>query len=71
MVVSTATKRSDAQKAAHAKYEEKRKGKPRLPGGVLTEEEARLLSDLGAKHGGKKEAIIKGLKLLEKLDEKN
>lgn len=59
------TKRTDAQKKADKKYDEKRKGKPRLPGGYLTEEEDKLLREMANIHGDKKTAIFKGLKLLK------
>ncbi len=62
-------KRSKAQLAADGRYEAKRAGMARLPGGYLTKEEADLLDELAAIHGSKKAAIFKGLKLLKKITE--
>ncbi|WP_018694176.1 hypothetical protein [Algicola sagamiensis] len=64
--MSDTPKRSEAQKAAHAKYEKTRKNKPRLPGGYLTEEENVLLGEMADVYGSKKAAIFKGLELLKK-----
>ena len=41
-------KRGAAQKAADGRYEAKRAGMARLPGGYLTQEEAELLDELAA-----------------------
>ncbi|MGU5889751.1 hypothetical protein [Aeromonas hydrophila] len=62
-------KRGAAQKAADGRYEAKRAGMARLPGGYLTQEEAELLDELAAIYGSKKAAIFKGLELLKKISE--
>ena len=63
----TDRKRGQAQQAADGRYEAKRAGMARLPGGYLTKEEADLLDELAAIHGSKKAAIFKGLELLKKI----
>ena len=63
----TERKRGQAQQAADGRYEAKRAGMARLPGGYLTEAEAALLDELAAIHGSKKAAIFKGLELLKKI----
>lgn len=65
----TKGKRGSAQQAADGRYEAKRSGMARLPGGYLTQEEADLLDELAAIHGSKKAAIFKGLELLKKISE--
>jgi hypothetical protein len=62
-------KRGASQKAADSRYEAKRSGMSRLPGGYLTKEEADLLDELAAIYGSKKTAIFKGLELLKKISE--
>ena len=57
--------RSAAQKRAESKYGEKRKSKPRLPGGYLSEEEAELLDSVAKDFPSKKAAIFAGLRLLK------
>lgn len=59
-------KRSNSQLAADKRYEAKRKGLKRLPGGYLTEDEDKLLCEMGERYGNKKLAIFKGLELLKK-----
>lgn len=66
----TGTKRGPIQKAADQRYEKKRSGMPRLPGGYLTQEEAELLDEMAAIYGSKKVAIFKGLELLKNIKEK-
>ena len=66
----TEVKRSNAQSKADTKYEEKRKGKPRLPGGYLSQEEDKLLIEMGDIYGGKQKAIFKGLELLKEQSKK-
>lgn len=63
----TEDKRSKAQLAADEKYEGKRAGMARLPGGYLSEQEAALLDEMAALFGSKKAAIFKGLELLKKI----
>jgi hypothetical protein len=58
--------RSESQKKAEQVYGEKRKSKPRLPSVYLTEEENDLLMDVEKHFDTKKDAIIEGLKLLDK-----
>lgn len=64
------TKRGPIQKAADQRYEKKRSGMARLPGGYLTKEEAELLDEMATIYGSKKAAIFKGLELLKKFKEK-
>lgn len=59
------TDRKPSQVAAEQRYGEKRKSKPRLPGGYLNEEENDLLERMAKLYSSKKEAIFEGLKLLE------
>lgn len=63
-------KRSDAQVLADARYEEKRKGRPRLPGGYLTDEQDNLLTEMAKIYGSKQKAIFKGLELLKEHSKK-
>ena len=65
----TKGKRGAAPQAADGRYEAKRAGMARLPGGYLTQEEADLLDELAAIHGSKKAAIFRGLELLKKISE--
>ncbi|EKP0318723.1 hypothetical protein JFQ90_004005 [Aeromonas veronii] len=66
----TGSKRGEVQKAADRRYEKKRAGMARLPGGYLTQEEADLLDEMAAIYGSKKSAIFKGLELLKNIEEK-
>lgn len=56
--------RNQSQVDAEKRYQLKRQGKPRIPCAYLTDEENQLLCDLAKIHGGKKAAIIAGLKML-------
>ena len=60
---------SEVRRERARRYKDKLVGKPRLPGGVLSEEESQLLERMAEKHGGKKAAIIAGLKKLEGQDD--
>lgn len=57
--------RSEAHRAADRRYKEKKTGAGRFPGVMLNQEVTDLLNEMGALHGGKTEAIIKGLRLLK------
>ena len=57
--------RTDAHRAADRRYKEKKAGAGRFPGVMLNQEVTDLLNEMGALHGGKTEAIIKGLRLLK------
>lgn len=56
---------SDAQKRAIEKQQQKRAGRPRLPGLYLTDDEHELLTEMGKKYGSKRAAIFMGLSLLK------
>lgn len=56
--------RNQSQIDAEKRYQLKRQGKPRIPCAYLTDEEDQLLCDLARIHGGKKAAIMAGLKML-------
>ncbi|WP_438863752.1 hypothetical protein [Neptunicella sp.] len=56
------------QQLANKRQNEKRKGQPRLGGMPLTQDEYDLLDKLAAEYGGKKAAIVAGLKLLDSSD---
>lgn len=55
-------KRSEAQKVADTKFEEKRKTSPRLPGTRITEEENEIMEQLYVKFDSKSEAILSAVK---------
>lgn len=57
--------RTDAHRAADQRYKEKKAGAGRFPGVLLDQEVTDLLNEMGVLHGGKTEAIIKGLRLLK------
>ena len=63
--------RSKAQASADGRYEKKRAGMARLPGGYLNEEEADLLDAMAEVCGSKKAAIFRGLELLKESLENN
>ena len=56
--------RNQSQVDAEKRYQLKRQGKPRIPCAYLTDEEDQLLCELAKIHGGKKAAIMAGLKML-------
>lgn len=56
---------TEAQKRAMKKQIEKRKGLPRIPCLHITQEENELLIEMSEKFGSKKEALIRGLRLLK------
>ena len=62
----TTMTRNQSQVDAEKRYQLKRQGKPRIPCAYLTDEENQLLCDLAKIHGGKKTAIMAGLKMLRK-----
>lgn len=53
------------QQLANKRQNEKRQGKPRLPGVILTPDQEVLLSEMGELCGSKTAAIFEGLKLLK------
>ena len=54
------TERKASQVAAEQKYFEKRKSKPRLPGGYISDEENDLLERVAGNFSTKKERLIYG-----------
>ena len=61
----TKRRRSDAQRAAERRNDDRRRNAPRLPNGRLSEEEAELLDEATAYVGGtKKDALMAGLRAL-------
>ena len=63
--MTTKTVRSNAQRAAEQRNDERRRNHPRLPSGRLSEEEAELLDEATAYVGGtKKDALMAGLRAL-------
>lgn len=56
---------TEAQIRAMNRQKQKRVGQPRLPGSCISDTENQLLNEMAEKHGSKKAAIFKGLKLLK------
>lgn len=69
MPIKKKTERSEAQKKADAKYEDKRSNKERLSG-YLDEDEAKLLNAAVKEFGSKKAGIIGALKFWKKYKNK-
>lgn len=63
--------RSEAQVKAEKTYGDKRKSLPRLPSAYLDDEQNALLNRVSVHYKTKKDAIIEGLKLLEKKHQSN
>lgn len=58
-------RRTDAQRRAEQRNDDKRRGRPRLPASYLTERESELLDEAVEVNGGtKKQAIMAGLRAL-------
>ncbi|EDR7342117.1 hypothetical protein QE95_003849 [Salmonella enterica subsp. salamae] len=64
----TGIKSSEAQKRAAANYRQRNHKKSRLPGVLLSPDEAELLDEMAERYGSKKAAIIAGLEKLKEVD---